>query len=669
MANIEKKYLISFALVFIGISTGICQFGRSIINIDFGIGNNDPNTIGSPLPRGYSEFVFGNKRCPDSGQYTIARRVDINGCFNDTWIPLSYDNTPAQDLGNMMIINSFSGGGERILFRDTVNETLCPGTVYRFSAAFINLDRPSNCSSNFPSITFSIENNSGTELAHKTYSGLSYADATFGYKFSNYFVDYLLPSGLTGLVVKIKVAHYNDLVGRECGDDFAVDDISFYANGPKATVGFTGVEPGNLVKSVCFQDNKTISMNGNVEAFYTQPAIQWEQSSNNGLTWQDVPAANTNDYSRSFSLPDTFLFRIRSAEINDISNPHCGVVSNIIKVEVDDIPQKYKATVNSPVCSGGNLLFDAEGGVSYEWTGPNGFYDNIKFPHIFFSRLKDSGWYYVQISSLGGCKVRDSVYATVIGTDVEAGPDTSICKGSSYFLSVNEGVSYSWTPKTSLDNPASRTPKASPIVSTMYTVTLKDRFGCTDTAQQFIVVKNNTELVADIKNNEYVCQPNDSISFVDNSRGEITEWHWDFGNGKTSKLSNPATQYYYSVSGFSTIPVKLTVKDKSGCESTKAKSLKVVNLCTVMVPNAFTPNNDGSNDWLYPLNAYKATNLKFSVFNRYGQLIFSTQNWQIKWNGEINNSAAPTGLYLWVLEYIDASRKRIVTKGTTLLIR
>lgn len=656
-------------MLLLGVHSSYCQFGRPIINIDFGMGNDDPNTIGSPMSRGYTEFIFSNNLCPDTGRYTVARTVNVKGCFNDSWIPLSHNNTPGQDFGNMMIINSFYGGGERTLFRDTINEALCPGTLYRFSGAFINLDRRTDCSSNFPVITLSIENKAGTELAHKTYGGLSYADPTFGFKFSNFFVEYLLPSGLNGLVVKIKVAHFNDLVGRECGDDFAVDDISFYAAGPKATIGFAGVEPGNWVKSVCFQDNKSIIMNGGLEAFYTQEALQWEQSTNNGLTWQDIPGANANIYSRNFSVPDTFLFRLRGAELSNISNPNCGVISNVIKVEVDNIPGKYNATVNSPVCSGKDLMFDAEGGASYEWTGPNGFYDNIKFPHIFFSRLRDSGWYYVEISSLGGCKVRDSVYATVIGTDVEAGPDTSICRGASYFLSVNEGVSYSWAPKISIDNPNSRTPKATPKESTLYTVTLTDKFGCTDTAQQFVEVKNKSELIAGIKSNDYLCQPADSIYFEDNSRGEISNWHWDFGNGQSSDLKNPGIFHYSSVSGFSTIPVRLIVKDAFGCEANYTKNLKVVNLCTVMVPNAFTPNNDGLNDRLYPLNAYKATNLKFSIFNRYGQLVFSTRDWEIKWNGEINNRPAPTGLYLWLLEYNDASHKRITRKGTTLLIR
>jgi gliding motility-associated-like protein len=66
-----------------------------------------------------------------------------------------------------------------------------------------------------------------------------------------------------------------------------------------------------------------------------------------------------------------------------------------------------------------------------------------------------------------------------------------------------------------------------------------------------------------------------------------------------------------------------------------------VNNCYIVVPSAFTPNHDGLNDYLYPLNAYKATNLIFRVYNRMGGLVCETQDWTRKCDGTISDIPQP----------------------------
>ena len=88
------------------------------------------------------------------------------------------------------------------------------------------------------------------------------------------------------------------------------------------------------------------------------------------------------------------------------------------------------------------------------------------------------------------------------------------------------------------------------------------------------------------------------------------------------------------------------------------------------MPNAFTPNGDGINDFLYPLNAYKAENLIFRVYNRYGQLVFETRDWTKKWDGTIHGKEQGTGTYVWTLQFTDTeSGKKFSLKGTSTLIR
>ncbi|MGC4104547.1 MAG: gliding motility-associated C-terminal domain-containing protein [Ferruginibacter sp.] len=92
--------------------------------------------------------------------------------------------------------------------------------------------------------------------------------------------------------------------------------------------------------------------------------------------------------------------------------------------------------------------------------------------------------------------------------------------------------------------------------------------------------------------------------------------------------------------------------------------------CYIAVPNAFTPNGDGLNDYLYPLNAYKAKDLIFKVYNRFGQLVFQTTNWMIRWDGTFKGQGADPATYVWILQYTNIDTgKRIEQKGTSILIR
>jgi gliding motility-associated-like protein len=477
--------------------------------------------------------------------------------------------------------------------------------------------------------------------------------------------DFVMPGGVTKLILKLTALHSTCL----CAKDFAVDDIQIRPLGPQVFVAFDNEPSTTINKSVCFQHSKTISMSGTMGAYYTNPELQWQQSTDNGITWVDIAGATAATYSRSFAVPDTFLFRLSGGDASTISNSNCRVVSNFIKVEVDGLPKNYTITSNSPVCSGQDLKFKAEGAATYEWSGPNSFYDNIAQPHIFFSSLKDSGVYYVEVYSLGGCHVKDSTHVTIIGTDVNAGPDSGICKGRSVNLYASKGISYTWSPAEGLSNTTIINPVAKPDSTTVYTVKVIDKDGCSDTAQVKIIILNKNETRALFSSNDFLCRSVDSVYFTNESTGDIKTWLWNFGNGQVSTVQNPPVQQYQILSNNNNFKVQLVVMDTTGCADTAYRNLKVADNCYIAVPNAFTPNNDGLNDYLYPLNAYKAINLLFSVYNRLGQLVFKTNDWTKKWDGRIGGVEQEPGVYVWMLIYEDDARKKISLKGTTVLIR
>jgi gliding motility-associated-like protein len=181
----------------------------------------------------------------------------------------------------------------------------------------------------------------------------------------------------------------------------------------------------------------------------------------------------------------------------------------------------------------------------------------------------------------------------------------------------------------------------------------------------------DNELNAAFESTSDVC-PGDPALFVDNSYNRVIAWNWDFGNGLTSTLKAPASQFYAASNNnvIRDVPVRLIVQNDLGCKDTAINTIHVVGNCYIAIPNAFTPNSDGLNDFLYPTNAYKARDLRFCVYNRGGQKIFETSNWTFKWDGTFKGQPQDPGTYVWTLVYTNTdSGQRFDLKGSTVLIR
>ncbi len=190
---------------------------------------------------------------------------------------------------------------------------------------------------------------------------------------------------------------------------------------------------------------------------------------------------------------------------------------------------------------------------------------------------------------------------------------------------------------------------------------------CNDTSKVTFVLDEKTK--AAFENTAVVCT-GDEAMYKDTSFGQIVSWYWIFGNGNTSNIKSPPNQVYPYTNSVVNIPIQLIVTDMYGCADTATNNIKVVGNCYIAVPNAFTPNGDGLNDYLYPLNAYKAKDLIFKVFNRFGQVIFSTRDWTQKWDGTFKGQGADPGTYVWILQYTHVDTgNRVEQKGSTILLR
>ena len=117
------------------------------------------------------------------------------------------------------------------------------------------------------------------------------------------------------------------------------------------------------------------------------------------------------------------------------------------------------------------------------------------------------------------------------------------------------------------------------------------------------------------------------------------------------------------------ITYTVTATTSGGCSANDNINIEVFKGSAIYVPTAFTPNKDGLNDLLRPRYIGIKQLDYFRVFNRWGQVVYTTTNRNAGWDGTINGISQPAGVYVWMLKAKDVVGKAYDMKGTTLIIR
>ena len=133
------------------------------------------------------------------------------------------------------------------------------------------------------------------------------------------------------------------------------------------------------------------------------------------------------------------------------------------------------------------------------------------------------------------------------------------------------------------------------------------------------------------------------IDFINNSQN-YTGSLWQFGDGGSSTLDNPS--YFYPASTIADYNVMLVVYDANGCSDTAYNVVQSTDVVRLTVPNAFTPNGDGLNDTFEP----KMSNIetyKIMIFNRWGELIFTSNDPSNQWDGTVNSNEVQIDVYVY----------------------
>jgi gliding motility-associated-like protein len=158
-----------------------------------------------------------------------------------------------------------------------------------------------------------------------------------------------------------------------------------------------------------------------------------------------------------------------------------------------------------------------------------------------------------------------------------------------------------------------------------------------------------------------------TVSFIDQSI-DAASYLWRFTPTNVSNQANPT--FTFQDTGL--YKVYQVVLHPSGCSDTAFADLYVAPFIKFFIPNAFTPNNDGLNDDFLPVGLFEGIrDYQLSIWNRWGEKVFISNDHMIGWDGRSNNanSDAPVGVYAYVIDYIDGLGKKKNLKGHVTLVR
>ena len=159
----------------------------------------------------------------------------------------------------------------------------------------------------------------------------------------------------------------------------------------------------------------------------------------------------------------------------------------------------------------------------------------------------------------------------------------------------------------------------------------------------------------------------DSPSFLlNNYLSSGCAYVWDFGDGNTA-ISRDVTHNYTELGVYD---VSLLATTAHGCRDslTLYEEVEIIGAGEIAFPNAFTPNGDGLNDTFRPVSQ-GVIKYELLVYNRWGELIFTTKDLSAGWDGKVGGEYAKPDVYVWKAQGKFTNGRSFELAGDITLIR
>lgn len=286
-----------------------------------------------------------------------------------------------------------------------------------------------------------------------------------------------------------------------------------------------------------------------------------------------------------------------------------------------------------------------------------------------------SGTYYVQLTQNGCTSVSEAVVVEVIPlpdeVTITADGAPVLCPGGSVLLRSSAPTGNQWL-LDGWDIPGATSQVFEAKEPGLYQVRRQDNG--TTVFSNTIELTTAPEVQISLQANPNQAEPGTSVTFSAKANAELTSYEWNFGDPASGVLNGsnlPSPTHVYEKEGSYTISLRAT--DRFQCTHlVEVPALVVISQKnqtsdgTWFLPTAFSPNGDGAND-LFRLRGSIDGEFQLSVYNQWGEVLFSTSNADFGWDGTRNGLPVHAGTYVWTMSIKNAQGTRVYSGHVTLL--
>ena len=332
------------------------------------------------------------------------------------------------------------------------------------------------------------------------------------------------------------------------------------------------------------------------------------------------------------------------------------------KIELFPMPDmdfSFDSTcLNIPVYFTNNSTINNSSISQFTWDFGNGLFNNdTNTVHTYTL----PGAYNVSLSAITSDGCMDTITKLV---NIEDPPDafisldTAICIYEKANITASGGMYYKWVPPIDIENDTAASTVVSPKSTITYTVTVAD--DCYFDTDSVTITVNPLPIVTAREDTSIFRR--DSVRIFADGTGHIYKWNPPY------RVSFPDSSSSYA-SPYITTTYEVTNIDSNGCANKTDVKIYVREVCnSLFIPNAFSPNGDGINDYFTLIDYGDSKLLLLQIFNRWGELIFETKNLENPWDGRHKGIEQGIGSYAYKI-IVDCGERIVQYGGNVTLIK
>ena len=367
-------------------------------------------------------------------------------------------------------------------------------------------------------------------------------------------------------------------------------------------------------------------------------------SGNSLLLW----ATGTGTYSWTGGSTNDSIFVSAGGTYSVSASTSCGSVTDNIIVTELPLPVATISSTGTTFCIGDSVTLTGAGGTSYLW--------QPSAASTSFISATTSGTYTLTASNICGNDTASITVSTVSPPTANITSGSSIiCLGDSAALNASGGGAYLWSTGETT-NSITATNEGN------YWVLTSNMCG-SDTA--FVNI-NVDSVMAFFTNDVYTGTYPLTVNFTNGSSSNASGFFWNFGDGTTGSGTFPANTFQEP----GTYVVTLSVTNSSGCTDTYSITIVVLeNPSVLIIPNIFSPNNDGQNDYFFVTGTY-IQDFQCTIYDRWGLKMANLSSVTDTWDGRTSSGVLATdGTYYYIIKATGLDKKDYGTKGFIQLVR